>query len=219
MKSHVNAKMDQTICKYAEADDTVSTLIEKFISANIVNERLKDGKKALALLVTKKAIEQDVGKTIVDYAYEEIISKTKPILKGLTSSALNSVKQPFANKINTMIEEKSSPLVENFIAGQADELLQMPLRDIIERYQDKIPQIKQYTWNVYEDIVTNKLDEIMNAVDISEVINKKINSLDLLELERIINSLVKRELNALIWLGGLLGMVMGLFNVLFDLIF
>jgi uncharacterized membrane protein YheB (UPF0754 family) len=72
---------------------------------------------------------------------------------------------------------------------------------------------------VYEDIVRNRLDEILKAVDIAEVINNKINSLDLLELERIINSLVKKELNALIWLGGLLGMVMGLFNVLFDLLF
>lgn len=219
MKSHFNAKIDQSINRYAESGDTVLSLVEKFLSGDTVREKLKDGEKALALIITKKAIEQDVGKTIVDYAYEEIISKTKPILKGLTTSALNSVKQPFEKKITGMIEEKSGPLVEKFISSQAEEILQMSLKDIIERHQEKIPQIKLYTWNVYEDIVRNRLEEILKAVDIAEVINNKINSLDLLELERIINSLVKKELNALIWLGGLLGMVMGLFNVLFDLLF
>jgi|LSQX01.3.fsa_nt_gb uncharacterized membrane protein YheB (UPF0754 family) len=218
MKGHFNTKIDQAISRYAQSGDTVSSLVERFVSGDTVRQKLKEGEEALALIITKKAIEQNVGKTIVDYAYEEIISKTKPILKGLTSSALNSVKQPFEKKIGEMIEEKSGPLVEKFITDQANEIWRMPLNVIIERYQDKIPQMKHYIWNVYEDIVRNRIEEVMKTLDISEVINKKINNLDLLELEKIINTLVKKELNALIWLGGLLGMVMGLFNVIFDLI-
>ena len=218
MKSHINARMDQTISRYASTDDTISTLVGKFISDSLIYEKIKKAEKSLALTITKKAIEQDIGKSIVDYAYEEIISKTKPFLKGLTSSALNSVKQPFAGKINGMIEEKSGPLVEKFVAEQAEGLLQMPLKDIVEKYQDKIPQIKLYVWNLYEDIITNKLEDILKAVDISEVIKNKINDLDLIELEKMIMSLMKKELNALIWLGGLLGVVMGLINIIYDLI-
>ncbi len=218
MKSHINTKMDQMINSYTSTDDTISTLAGKFISDSVIHEKIRTAEKSLALTITKKAIEQDIGKSIVDYAYEEIISKTKPFLKGLTSSALNSVKQPFAGKINGMIEEKSAPLVEKFIAEQAAELLQMPLKDIVEKYQDKIPQIKLYVWNLYEDIITNKLEDILKAVDISEVIQNKINDLDLIELEKMIMSLMKKELNALIWLGGLLGVVMGLINILYDLI-
>ncbi len=218
MKSHINARMDQTISRYASTDDTISTLVGKFISDSLIYEKIKKAEKSLALTITKKAIEQDIGKSIVDYAYEEIISKTKPFLKGLTSSALNSVKQPFAGKINGMIEEKSGPLVEKFIAEQAEGLLQMPLKDIVEKYQDKIPQIKLYVWNLYEDIITNKLEDILKAVDISEVIKNKINDLDLIELEKMIMSLMKKELNALIWLGGLLGVIMGLINIIYDLI-
>lgn len=218
MKSNLNTKMDQIIEKYTSTDDTISTLAEKYFSSSVVLEKLKSAEKSLALTITKKAIEQDIGKSVVDYAYDEIISNTKPILKGLTSSALNSIKQPFAGKINGMIEEKSRPLIEKFIADQADELLQMPLKEIADKYQDKIPQIKLYIWNLYEDIITNKLDDILKTVDISEVIQNKVNELDLIELEKIIMSLMKKELNALIWLGGLLGVVMGLINVLYNLI-
>lgn len=217
MKTRLNIKMDQIIERYASSEDTVSTLAEKLISGDVIQEKLKSAKKSLALTITKKAVEQDIGKTIVEYAYDEIISKTKPFLKGLTSSALNSVKQPFAGKINGMIEEKSGPLVEKFISDQAEELLQMPLSELLNRYRDKIPLIKLYIWNLYEDIITNRLDDILRTVDISAVIQNKIKGLDLLELEQIIMSLMKKELNALIWLGGLLGAVMGLINVMFDL--
>jgi len=218
MKSNINTKMDQMISRYASSNDTISTLAGKFVSDSVIHEKIKSAEKSLALTITKKAIEQDIGKSIVDYAYEEIISKTKPFLKGLTSSALNSVKQPFAGKINGMIEEKSGPLVEKFIADQAEELLHMPLKDIIERYQDKIPQIKLFVWNLYEDIIKNKLEDILKSVDIAGVIQNKINDLDLMELEKMIMSLMKKELNALIWLGGFLGVVMGLINILYDMI-
>lgn len=214
MRNHIYIKMDDVISRYAETGDTVGTLAEKFISNNVIKEKLKIAKEVLAVTITRKAIEQDIGKSIVDYAYEEIISKTKPMLKALTSSALNSVKQPFGGKINAMIDEKSRPLIEKFIAEQSEELLRIPLKDIIEKYQDKIPQIKIHFWNMYEDIITNKLGDILDAVNISEVIHNKINELDLLELEKMIMSLMKRELNALIWLGGLLGIIMGFINVI-----
>jgi len=218
MKNRLNIKMDQIIERYASSGDTAETLIEKLISGDVIREKLESAQKSLALIITKKAVEHDIGNTIVEYAYDEIISNTKPFLKGLTSSALNSVKKPFAQKINGMIEEKSVPLVEKFISDQAEELLRMPLNELINKYRDKIPFIKLYIWNLYEDIITNRLDDILVVVDISTVIQNKINDLDLIELEKIIMSLAKKELNALIWLGGLLGAFMGLINVIFDMI-
>ncbi len=217
MRSHVYIKTDEVINRYTETEETIGTILEKFISNSVIQEKLDSAKEILAEAIARKAIEKDIGKSIVDYACEEIISKTKPMLKALTSSALNSLRQPFASKINGMIDEKSKILIENFIAEQTDELLRMPLKDIIEKYQDKIPQIKIYFWNLYEDIITDKLTDIMDAVDISEVIHNKINELDLLELERMIMTLMKKELNALILLGGLLGIIMGFINVLLNL--
>ncbi len=218
MREQLFEKIDGMLSRHTETEDTISIIIESFIPKDTIDDKLQKAEKTLAATITKKAIEQDIGKTIVDYAYEEIISKTKPILKGLTSSALNSVKQPFAGKINGMIEEKSGPIVEKFIAEQADELLRMPIKDIIEKYQDKIPEFKLGFWNVYENVINNKLEDILNTVNISDVIHKKINELDLLELEKIIMSLMKNELNALVWLGGLLGIIMGFINVIIGLL-
>ncbi len=214
MKEHFNNKLDDIIEKYSMSDDTVGTMIERLVEKEKINDRLNDAREVLALTITRKAIEQDIGKTIVDYAYDEIMAKTKPILKSLTSSALNSMKQPFASRINTMIDNKSRPLIEKFLSDQADELINMPLKDIAVKYQDKIPQVKIYFWSIYEDIITKKLADVLDTVGLAEVVSNKINEFELPELESMVMTLMKKELNALIWLGGFLGAIMGIVNII-----
>jgi len=218
MKSQINLKIESAILKYSESEDKVSTVLERLIPKDKIDEKLADAQKGLASTITRKAIEQDIGSAITDYAYEEIISNTKPVLRGLTSTALSSLRQPFSVKINNMIKEKSEPLVEKFLGDQAVEILNTPIKDILATHKDKIPQFKEALWKIYEDIVNSRLESVLEAVDISAIINDKINQLDLLELERIITNLISRELNALIYLGGLLGIIMGFLNVAFDLL-
>lgn len=214
MRENIYSKIDEMAVRYSQTEETVSETIEKFVARSIVDEKLGSAKEILSLTITQKAIEQDIGKSIVDYAYEEIMAKTKPVFKSITSTAIGSFRQPLANKINTMIDTKSRPLIEKFLEDQAEEILNMPIKDIIVKYQDKIPQIKMYFWNIYEEAITKKLADVLDTVGISEVVTNKINELELPELENMINNLMKKELNALIWLGGLLGMIMGFINVI-----
>ena len=218
MRENLNSKIDEMAARYSLNEETVSDTIEKFIAENIISEKLDSAKEGLALTITQKAIEQDIGKSIVDYAYEEIMAKTKPVFKSITSTAISSFKQPLASRINTMIDTKSRPLIEKFLEDQADEILNMPMKNIVSKYQDKIPQIKMYFWSIYEEVITKKLADVLDTVGISEVVSNKINELELTELEEMINTLMKKELNALIWLGGLLGVVMGFINVIIDML-
>lgn len=218
MRENLYSKIDEMVARYSQNEDTISDTIEKFVAKDVLKGKLDNAKDVLALTITQKAIEQDIGKSIVDYAYEELLAKTKPVLKSITSTALSSFKQPFASKINTMIDNKSRPLIVKFLDDQAEEILKMPIKDVIVKYQDKIPQIKLYLWSIYEELITKKLANVLDTVGISEVVSNKINELELPELEGMINALMKKELNALIWLGGLLGVVMGFINVIIDML-
>lgn len=214
MKEHFSSKFDGIVDKYSKSDETVGSMVENLIEKERVQEKLDNAKDALALTITRRAIERDIGKTIVDYAYDEIMAKTKPILKSITSSALKSMKQPFAARINDLIASRSKPLVEKFLGDEAEGIINTPLKEIIARYQERIPEIKTFCWNIYEEMITKKLADVLDTVGIAEVVSNKINDFELPELENIITTLMKKELNALIWLGGLLGLIMGFVNVL-----
>lgn len=60
-----------------------------------------------------------------------------------------------------------------------------------------------------------KSENFIQELNIPKVVEEKINEFDMAELEKMIMEIAKKELNALVWLGGLLGMLMGFVNLLF----
>ena len=60
-----------------------------------------------------------------------------------------------------------------------------------------------------------KFGKFVATLDVQSIIEQKINDYDLQELENMIMEISKKELNALVWLGGLLGVIMGFVNLLF----
>jgi hypothetical protein len=57
------------------------------------------------------------------------------------------------------------------------------------------------------------IGEAAAAFDVSAEVEKKISSMDVKELEKLCLSVMKKELNAITWLGGLIGFVFGLVNI------
>ena len=69
--------------------------------------------------------------------------------------------------------------------------------------------------NIYEKTILEKLPDLLNTLDISKIVTDKINSMDVLELEKLILTIMKKELNALVNLGAIIGFLLGLLNLLF----
>lgn len=218
IKEQIFSKVDNLADTYKNSDETANTILRRFFSENIISAKLNDSKGALAQAISSKVAELNIGELITDYICDELTIKSNQWLKSLTKSALNTVKKPLENKINSAVKEKATPLIEEFLSSQADDILNKPIKEIIEKYQNKIPIIKQYLWKLYESIITSKLSSALRAVDISKVVCDKINELELIELEKMIMDLMKKELNALVWLGGILGFIMGFLNVFFDML-
>ena len=55
---------------------------------------------------------------------------------------------------------------------------------------------------------------MLEAIDLRKIVEDRIKEMDVEEMERLILQVMKKELRAIIWLGALLGGVIGLFNLL-----
>ena len=64
--------------------------------------------------------------------------------------------------------------------------------------------------NVYTSFVQNKLSNVLGAVNIPKIIEDKINEMDVLEAEELLLSVMKKELNAIVNLGALIGFILGI---------
>ncbi|MCX7774924.1 MAG: DUF445 family protein [Rectinemataceae bacterium] len=57
--------------------------------------------------------------------------------------------------------------------------------------------------------IAERMPDIVRSLDVASMVAERIESLDMRELERIVLSVVKRELAWITWLGGLLGFMIG----------
>jgi uncharacterized membrane protein YheB (UPF0754 family) len=76
-------------------------------------------------------------------------------------------------------------------------------RDAIE---EKIGQI-------YEDIVKKSLKALSGSINITKIVEEKVNAMSVKELEELCLSVMKRELKAIVNLGALIGFVIGIINI------
>ncbi len=214
MQNSIIAKFDEKIDKYSNSDMSVKELLNKVSLGLDFDSYINEMKSDIGDKVLKEVIKSNVGKIISDYAYAEIQDKLNPMVMALAGSVIVSVKESLAVKINSMVEEKGPEIIEDFIDEKIDRLMITPIKDVISENADAIPKIRKALLEAYTYVVENKLSSILRSIDLASVIENKINELDLLELEKIILGLMKKELNALVLLGGLLGAIMGFLNVI-----
>lgn len=65
----------------------------------------------------------------------------------------------------------------------------------------------------YGAVVTSKADQVLGAIHVSDIVEQKINGMNVEEIERLVLSVMKNELRMIVNLGALIGFVLGIINV------
>ena len=66
----------------------------------------------------------------------------------------------------------------------------------------------------YRKLVDQCVEGVLSSINISELIEDKINDMSIDELERLVQDVMKKELGAIINLGALIGFILGLLNLI-----
>ena len=69
--------------------------------------------------------------------------------------------------------------------------------------------------DIYVSVLGGNMGKLLQAINIEQIVVDKINAFDAAQLETMIFGIMKRELNAIVYLGAILGFLMGFINVLF----
>lgn len=177
---------------------------------------VKDGISGKAgIFIANKLVEQNLSATLLDYAVEEVLGNMNPMIRGMASGAIEAAKMPLSVKIDNLILEKCPEYISGYIDTSYDSWMDKPMSEIMGYLEEKFPRLRYQIWIVYEAFIEEKAENFISKINIPKVVEDKINEFDVAELEKMIVEIAKKELNALVWLGGLLGMLMGFINLLF----
>lgn len=199
----------------AAAEKSIRDLSENMVSSQIFEEKKADLAKNVSEKVTLVLPEMHIGDTIAEVAGNAVLEKVKasPLGMFVSENTVRSVAQSMAGRIDEYLalhgKEKLLPAVKKEIDSLAEAPIESLLRDVgMER-----EFVEKAVGTLYDKALLPAIGEAAAAFDISSEVEKKIGQMDVKELEKLCLSVMKKELNAITWLGGLIGLVLGIVNI------
>lgn len=125
------------------------------------------------------------------------------------------VENLLSKNINEMIAAHSQEMVGSMIDDQIGRFMDSKMKNILAGREKQIEQAEKTILSLYRTLVTEQLPRVLDTINISKIIESRINEMDVKESEKLILEVMNKELKAIVWLGALLGFLMGCINLLF----
>lgn len=195
--------------------DTIEELLLKFAP----KEKLDIKKEDIAELVTYKIrqgiLALNIGRLIAEGGSAAVKEKLQGGMFALfiNDDLINSLAEPIGRQVENYIEEYGQEIICPMVEQQMDELLVMRVKDTTEMLGVDITQIRAGIETVYDNLVSENIDKLLHNFDIAGSVQQKVEEMDVADLEVLVLSVMKKEMDALVNLGALIGAVIGILNM------
>ena len=211
------------------SDDEIATISQNVNESITKQTYTKLSDASVGEKVAHIAIDHVAEKLSIDGA-QELLAGLGGAMMGLGGMAaglfggnivarfLGMLREPaehfLANNINTMLKNNGEEIVSNMVGGEVEAFLNKPVCKLLEGHDDQLKQAVNTVESIYRSIINDHLPKILESIDISKIVRERINEMDVNETEKLIFQVMDKELKAIVWLGALLGLVMGSLNCL-----
>ena len=150
------------------------------------------------------SIMEEIG---LDYIKERIHSRT--LGKLIPDESIDSIAMSVAKSMQSVVDEKGPDYVKGIVDKKLEATDICSIEELLSRTGGKT-DLREVLTDGYSRIVSENIDRSMAHIDIAALIEDKINSMPIDELEKLILTVMKKELNTIISLGAFIGIILGL---------
>lgn len=222
MLAKIGTEYDTFAARQKVNGETLRAFLSHFISSQDLEKIQSDAGGELAAQIHSRLADSNLGTMLAHAAVEHAISKMENSLLGFAFNAeqfLILLQEPaehlLSKHINQIISNNSEEIISNLIGQESNKLLDTPVCELLKGHDEQLDQLRHILLDGYRQVISVHLPKILSTIDISRIIRERINEMDMDESERIILSVMNKELRAIVWLGALLGVIIGTVNSLF----
>ena len=182
--------------------------------SDIVSEDLSERlAETLADKLTGEIKKTDIKGLIVEKGAAILEEKVKDTMLAMfvNKNMIASFAEPIEQKVLQYLDGEGCVYLNMKIRGEIENIRSRTLgQEAAELNLD----LDGFTDRVFDDFVDEKLGKLTSGIYIAAVVEDKINSMDVREFEKLVLSVMKKELQAVVNLGALIGFVIGLINLI-----
>lgn len=242
MIEKVRSAVEEFIATQQRNNETVVQFLGHYLSKEEIDTIAQNINRSITKQTYEKLADCSVGEKVAHIAIDHVAQKltidgAQELLTGIggalgglggmaavlfggniVAKFLGMLREPaehfLAKNINTMLRDNGEEIVSNMIGGEVDNFLNKSVSKLLEGHKEQLAQAVNTIESIYRSIITEHLPKILQSIDISKIVRERINEMDVNETEKLIFQVMDKELKAIVWLGALLGLVMGSINIL-----
>ena len=243
MVTKLRSSVENFLNGQKENEETVKEFLSHYLSEEEIAAVASGINESLTKQVSSKLTDAAVGKKVAQLAMDHVAGKlsgegAQVILGGLggalgglggaaaalfggnvVAKFLGLLREPaenyLADNINNMMKTNGKQFVSNMVGDGVNTFLDKKVCDLLKGHDEQLAQAVNTVESLYRTVINEHLPKILDSIDISKIVRERINEMDVNETEKLILQVMNKELKAIVWLGALLGMIMGSINLLF----
>lgn len=196
------------------SQETLREAAERITSEEKTEHFLERAEETVTDMIYDKVLQKNVGEIIADKVLEIAKEKLKDSMFGmmLGGSLLEPIARQVEEKINEYVAEYGRPVVEQMVREESENLQAKTVGELFEQIEDSGVDLPALAVEQYESLVRTRLPVVLDSLRLSEIVEERIQAMDVSEVEELMLSIMKKELGAVVNLGALIGLILGLVN-------
>jgi uncharacterized membrane protein YheB (UPF0754 family) len=218
----LESKIDEMIHSLQTNENSLRVFFSNYAGEERVENLIKRVNDNLVSKIDGIVSDEKIGQTIAASAMSALDERIGDGFMGMIT------KNALADTIKDKITPKLANLINDVMRGDGRKMILSIVDDEINRFangsvaswaagmsDEKIESLKRDVVNLYSEKVKTELPRLLRTIDISKIVEDKIQSMDMPTVERLVLDVANNELYMLVWLGGLLGAIIGVANIFF----
>jgi uncharacterized membrane protein YheB (UPF0754 family) len=172
--------------------------------SQVLGGKILDGIKKINI---STIISDIVGETFSDLLSNPMVSMF------LGRDMVNSICEKMGNAIIEYLDKNGQEIVVPMVKGEVEAMLSQSVKNNLNSLNVSEAMVCDVVGNVIDNFVEKNIANLTRELNIKAIVEQKINEMDEKELEDLILSIMKNELQAVVNLGAVIGAVIGILNI------
>ena len=155
------------------------------------------------------AVVRDEGARMI----REQAAKSGILSMIVTDNLIDMVMKSVSDKMEEFIDAKAPGMINEITESRIHDLGDRTPLYVLEQAGYDPEHVRSKIIAAYRESVVNAVNSALRRIDVAEVVENKINSMSVAELERGVLQVMNEELRMIVNLGALIGLVIGSVNI------
>lgn len=184
-------------------------------------EKYEKGLDRLSEILSQQFLQSlrsgETIRMVSDTVIDKLVDQFRGGMLGMfiTDSFVESAKQMVEAGIQGEIEDKGEEFLNRMVRSQMDTWSRDTLSEIAFEAGYSDERVERILRKAYRGAVKSAVPALIDRINVSGMIEEKVNDMSNEQLEELVLSVMKRELNLIVNLGALIGLILGCLNLLF----